>query len=169
MKKHLKTSLLNELLLIRKFLNIFLFNIMSDKKVKVTYKGETRNIPERYVKGLKGYERRKQIASIFEGKQRPKTSAPTKRSSWVEKFEKKYGKKITDTEWISKNLISKKGIKLIKDKGSAAYFTSGSRPNVNMFQWNLARLASVLLFGPAFKIDKNIAEKYGKKKWLDSK
>ena len=34
---------------------------MSDNKIRVTYKGETRNIPERYVKGLKGYERRKQI------------------------------------------------------------------------------------------------------------
>ena len=142
---------------------------MSDKKVKVTYKGETRNIPERYVKGLKGYERRKQIASIFEGKQRPKTSAPTKRSSWVEKFEKKYGKKITDKEFIAKNIISRTGQKKIIDKGMAAYFTSGSRPNVTKEQWGLARLASVLLFGPAFKIDKNIAEKYGKKKWLDSK
>jgi len=39
--------------------------------VKITYKGETRNIPPTYLKGLKGAERQKQIKSIFEGKMRP--------------------------------------------------------------------------------------------------
>jgi hypothetical protein len=39
--------------------------------VKVTYKGETRNIPASYLKGLKGKERAAQIRSIFEGKDRP--------------------------------------------------------------------------------------------------
>ena len=59
--------------------------------VKVTYKGETRNIPDNYLKGLKGYERTKQIKSIFEGKARPKTKAPTKESSYTIQFNKKYG------------------------------------------------------------------------------
>ncbi len=35
--------------------------------VKITYKGETRNIPANYLKGLKGEDRKKQIKSIFEG------------------------------------------------------------------------------------------------------
>ena len=60
------------------------------KKVTITYKGKKKEVPETYVKGLKGYERQKQIKSIFEGKDRPETSFKSKRSSWVEKFEKKY-------------------------------------------------------------------------------
>ena len=33
--------------------------------VKVSYKGETRNVPATYLKGLKGAERKKQIKSFF--------------------------------------------------------------------------------------------------------
>ena len=73
-------------------------------KVKITYKGESRLVPSTYMKGLKGKERQKQIKSIFEGKDRPKTSVKSKRSSWVEKFEKKYKTKITDKEFIHKNI-----------------------------------------------------------------
>lgn len=130
--------------------------------IKVKYKGEVKNIPERYIKGLKGAERRAQIKSIFEGKKRPKTSAKTKRSSWVEKFEKKYKTKITDKKFISKNIISITGQNKIINKGMAAYYTSGSRPNVSARQWGLARLASTILNGPARKIDKNEWEKYKK-------
>ena len=67
--------------------------------VKITYKGETRNIPAQYLKGLKGKDREKQIKSIFEGTIRPTTKAPEKRSSHVIKFEKKYNKKITDEDY----------------------------------------------------------------------
>ena len=52
--------------------------------VKITYKGKSRDVPATYLKGLKGKEREAQIKSIFEGKDRPKTSAPKKRSGWVE-------------------------------------------------------------------------------------
>ena len=45
------------------------------KKVKITYKGKTKEVPETYVKGLKGDDRKKQIKSIFEGKDRPETKA----------------------------------------------------------------------------------------------
>ena len=41
--------------------------------VKITYKGETRDVPATYLKGLKGKEREQQIKSIFQGKMRPKT------------------------------------------------------------------------------------------------
>ena len=123
-------------------------------KVKITYKGESRLVPSTYMKGLKGKERQKQIKSIFEGKDRPKTSVKSKRSSWVEKFEKKYKTKITDKEFIHKNIITKTGQKKIIDKGKGAYYSSGSRPNQTPTSWGLARLASVILNGPSRKIDK---------------
>ena len=128
--------------------------------VKVTYKGETRNIPASYLKGLKGKERVLQIRSIFEGKDRPETSFKSKRSGWVKMFEDKYGTKISDRKFIHKNIISYAGQKQIIDKGKGAYFSSGSRPNQTPTSWGLARLASVILGGASRRIDKKIWEKY---------
>ena len=130
--------------------------------VKVTYRGETRNIPYKYLRGLKGEEKRKQIKSIFQNKDRPKTKFKTKRSQWVEKYEKKYGHKITDTNYLYKNIITKTGADKIIDKGRGAYYSSGSRPNQSNESWAQARLASVIMNGPARKVDKNIWEKYNK-------
>ena len=130
------------------------------EKVKITYKGKTREVPATYLKGLKGKERQAQIKSIFEGKKRPKTSAPTKRSSWAEKFEKKDGVKINDKEFIHKNIITRTGQEKIIMKGKGAYYSSGSRPNQTAHSWGLARLASVILNGPSRKIDKDIWLKY---------
>lgn len=130
------------------------------EKVKITYKGKSREVPATYLKGLKGKERQAQIKSIFEGKDRPKTKAPTKRSGWVKKFENKYGKKISDKEWIHKNIITRTGQQKIIDKGMGAYYSSGSRPNQTPTSWGLARLASVILNGPSRRIDKNIWDKY---------
>lgn len=132
--------------------------------VKVTYKGETRDIPAQYLKGLKGKDREKQIKSIFEGTIRPKTKAPEKRSSYVIKFEKKFNKKITDEDWIHKNIITRTGQKKIIEKAMGAYFSGGSRPNQTPSSWGYARLASVIVGGPARKIDKTIWEKYKIKK-----
>tara|TARA_R100001463_G_scaffold43938_1_gene91440 strand:- start:58 stop:459 length:402 start_codon:yes stop_codon:yes gene_type:complete len=131
-------------------------------KVKITYKGESRLVPDTYLKGLKGEDRKKQIKSIFEGKKRPKTKAPNKRSSWTEKFEKKYGTKINDKEFIHKNIITRTGQQKIIAKGQGAYYSSGSRPNQTATSWGLARLASVILGGPSRKIDKDIWLKYKK-------
>ena len=128
--------------------------------VKVTYKGETRNIPAQYLKGLKGEDRKKQIKSIFEGKVRPETKFKSKRSNWVKQFEDKYKTKITDKEYIHKNIITRTGQQKIIDKGAAAYFSSGSRPNQTPSSWGLARLASVILGGPSRRIDKSIWDKY---------
>ena len=130
------------------------------EKVKITYKGKTREVPATYLKGLKGKERQAQIKSIYEGKKRPKTSDPTKRSSWAEKFEKKYGVKINDKEFIHKNIITRTGQEKIIMKGKGAYYSSGSRPNQTAHSWGLARLASVILNGPSRKIDKDIWLKY---------
>ena len=46
------------------------------------------------------------------------------------------------------------------DKGFGAYFSSGSRPNQTPMSWSLARLASVIVGGPARKVDKSIWDKY---------
>ena len=128
--------------------------------VKVTYKGETRDIPANYLKGLNKTDRTKQIKSIFEGKIRPSTSAPEKRSQYIIRFDNKYKKKITDKEFIHKNIITKTGQQQIIKKGIGAYFSSGSRPNQTPMSWALARLASVIMNGPARKVDKTIYDKY---------
>jgi len=128
--------------------------------VVVKYKGETKDIPSNYLKGLNKTDKEKQIKSIFEGKLRPKTKAPEKRSSYVVKFEKKYNKKIDDKDYIHKNIITRTGQKKIMDKGFGAYFSSGSRPNQTPMSWALARLASVIVGGPARKVDKSIWDKY---------
>ena len=135
--------------------------------VKITYKGETRNIPAQYLKGLKGKDREKQIKSIFEGTIRPTTKASAgteKRSSHVIKFEKKYNKKITDEDWIHKNIITRTGQNKIMDKGMGAYFSGGSRPNQTPSSWKYARLASVIMGGPARKVDIKIWNQYKIKK-----
>jgi len=134
--------------------------------VKITYKGETRNIPAQYLAGLKGQDRQKQIKSIFEGTIRPKTKVSEgaeKRSSYVIKFEKKYNKKITDEDWIHKNIITRTGQEKIKDKAMGAYYSGGSRPNQTPSSWAYARLASVIVGGPSRRIDKDIWDKYKKK------
>ena len=119
--------------------------------VKITYKGQTREVPANYLKGLKGKEREKQIKSFFVGKYRQKTSVKTKRSKHTIAFDKKF---------IHENIITNKGQELIIDKGKGAYYSSGSRPNQTPTSWALARLASVIMNGPARKVDKKIWDKY---------
>ena len=131
--------------------------------VKITFKGETRNIPASYLKGLKGKDRQKQIKSIFEGKLRPQTDAPEKKSKFVVAFEKKYKKKINDRKFIHENIITRTGQDKIIDKGMGAYFSGGSRPNQTPMSWALARLASVIMNGPARKVDKKIWDKYSRR------
>ena len=118
--------------------------------------------PKYVPKSLSKEDKAKQIKSIKEKKERPKVDYKTKRSSHVVAFEKKYGTKITDDAFISKNIISKTGIDKILAKGVAAYYNAGSRPNVSPAQWARARLASVILKRGAYKVDKDIFEKYKK-------
>ena len=134
-------------------------------KVKITYKGQTKMVPKTYVEGLRGYERRKQIKSIFEGKERPKVKGfKSERSSWVKKFEDKYGTKITDKKFITDNIISETGREMIIRRGKGAFYSSGSRPNQTPFSWGLSRLASVIMNGPARKVDQKIWNEYKIKK-----
>jgi len=106
-------------------------------------------------------DKKKQIQSIKDKTDRPKLKSFTsKRSSWSKKFEDKYKTKITDKKFISKNIISMKGIEEIIMKGKGAYYSAGSRPNQTAFSWAFARLASVIMNGPARKVDKAIWDKY---------
>ncbi len=110
-------------------------------------------------------DKEKQIKSIKEKKERPKVdSFKSKRSSLVERFEKKYGYKISNLSRISKEIISKKGIDMIIKKGQGAYYSSGSRPNQTAQSWALARLAGVIMNSPARKVDAEIWNKYKKNK-----
>ena len=130
-------------------------------KVRIS---KNKKVPSTYVpKSLSKADREKQIKSIKEGKDRPKVkSFQSKRSSWAEKFERKYGYKISNTSRISKEIISKTGIDKILSKGRGAYYSSGSRPNQTAESWARARLASVIMGGGARKVDKEIWEKYKK-------
>ena len=121
---------------------------------------DARKIPKQYVADLKGDEKIEQIESILEGKKRPKTSFKSKRSDHVRKFEEKYKTKISDFDFIEKNILKKEGIKQILNKGIAAFYSSGSRPNQTPTSWSRARLASVIMNGKAREIDKKIWEKY---------
>ena len=125
---------------------------MPPKKINAKY------IP----KSLSESDKKKQITSIKNKTDRPKVKYESKRSSWVVKFENKYKTKISDTNFISKNIISKAGIDKIMSKGRGAYYSSGSRPNQTAQSWALARLASVILNGNARKVDKKIWDKYKK-------
>jgi len=108
-------------------------------------------------------DKKKQIKSIKEQTVRPKLkSFESKRSSFVKRFEKKFGYKINNFSRISKEIITKKGIDEIMSKGRAAYFSSGSRPNQTPTSWALARLASVIMNGKARKVDEKIWKKYKK-------
>ena len=136
-------------------------------KVKITYKGESKMVPENYIKGLKGYERTKQIKSIFEGKKRPETSFKSKTSSWTTKFNKIYGKRLDEMKGgRSKRNIAKitgipfKAIDEVFKKGEGAYYSAGSRPNQTPQSWAYARVYSYLLGGPARKVDSDITKKY---------
>ncbi len=65
-------------------------------------------------------------------------------------------------EFIHKNIITRTGQNQIKDKAMGAYFSGGSRPNQTPSSWAFARLASVIVGGPARKVDKKIWDKYKK-------
>jgi len=130
-----------------------MYNILyMDKKVKK----KVGKFYKKYVpKSLTKNDKEKQIKSILKEKQRPKLkSFKEKKSTWTEKFHKKYGKK--SLEWIYKNIIKKKQAQAILSKGKAAYYSSGSRPNQTPQSWARARLYSVIMGGPSRKIDKKL-------------
>ena len=118
-------------------------------------------IPEQYLpKSLSKADRAKQKKSILEGTERPKVKFKSTTSKHVKGFQKKYQTNITDDTYIDKNIITRTGINKIIKKGMGAYYTSGSRPNQTAQSWARARLASVIMNGPARRVDKDIWEKH---------
>jgi hypothetical protein len=129
--------------------------------VKVSYRKKTKNIPRRYLAGLKGKERRKQIKSILTHKARPKVKGfKSRKSSWVQKFEKKYGPIKTYQQISQKTGIPSEALKAVVRKGRGAYYSSGSRPNQTAESWGKARMYSYIMGGPTRKIDNHITKKY---------
>jgi hypothetical protein len=130
-----------------------------------------RKIPRKYTARLSRRDKSKQKKNLIKSRKmykkgiyvdRPKLkSYPKKRSQWIVKFEKRYNRKITDKDFIDKNIISKKGQNKILSKGKGAYYSSGSRPNQTSSSWAYARLASVIMGGKARKVDNDI--------WLSEK
>ena len=137
--------------------------------VKVTYKGETRDIPKRYLPDtLSKSERQKQIKSIFEKKERPETKVKDKKSSWTVKFDKAYGDELDAMKGKrSKSNIAKvtgiplKAINEVYKKGEGAFYSSGSRPNQTSSSWARGRIYAYIMGGSKVrKVDKDITEKY---------
>ena len=136
---------------------------MYRKKLRKVPKDKETGIAKKYVpKSLSKEDREKQIKSIKEKTDRPKVDFKNKRSSFVVRFEKKYGYKINNFSRISKEIISQKGIDEIISKGKGAYYSGGSRPNQTPTSWALARLASVIMNGKARQVDLKIWNKYKK-------
>jgi len=137
----------------------------------VTYKGKTRRLPKRYLSNLKGSDLKKQIKSIFEGKNRPIIkSRKARKSTWTAKFDREYGDDIAKLKGGKslKNIakvsgIPEKGLKEIYDKGAAAYYTGGSRPSQTSSSWAYARVYSYIMGGNTRKVDKEVTEKYNVK------
>lgn len=120
---------------------------LSPKNTKIQLR-ELKKSREAYKKGK--YYTRKMMPSFIS------TTSP-----YVKKFEKKYNIKITDLEAIAEATgIPIKAQEKIINKGMGAYYSSGSRPNQNPWSWAYARLASVILGGKAYDIDKHILKEY---------
>ena len=121
--------------------------------VKITYKGETRDIPKRYLPDtLKGKDRQAQIKSIFEKKERPKTKVKERKSSWTIKFDKKYGDELDKMKGkrSKKNIAKITGIPFtaideVYKKGEGAFYSSGSRPNQTPSSWARGRIYAFIM------------------------
>ena len=142
------------------------------EKVKVTYKGETRNIPKKYLPPtLKGKDRQAQIKSIFESKDRPKVKAKGRKSTYTAKFDREYGETLDfmDGKRSKKNIakitgIPFKAIDEVYKKGEGAYYSSGSRPGVTAHQWAMGRVKSFVTGkGGARKADADLLKKKASK------
>ncbi len=92
---------------------------------------------------------------------RPKiASFKSKKSPHITKAEKIYRvNKIGATPELAKATgCSKQALAKIINKGSGAYYSSGSRPNQSAQSWGIARLASSITAGKAAAVDYNILE-----------
>ncbi len=141
------------------------------EKVKITYQGKSKKVPKKYIGTLKGKEKKEQVKSIIEGKDRPKTSAKPRTSTWTVKFSKEYGEKLDKMKGgRSKKNIAKitgipfKAIDEVYKKGEGAYKSSGSRPNQSAASWGRGRLYGYIMGNKKVrKVDSDITKKYNVK------
>ena len=141
------------------------------KKSKKSKKKKGGKLPKHYTARLSKKDKKKQIRSIKKASRaydkgkyinRPKLkSYKSKKSSWVTKFEKKYGEDVKTYKEIEKATgIPAKALKLVVKKGKGAYYSSGSRPNQTAESWGKARMYSYIMGGPTRKVDQHITDKY---------
>jgi len=116
--------------------------------------------PKYVPRGLSKADAAAQRRSIERGEDRPQVDYPYRRSKWVRKYEQEHGEPITNLSYIDRHLMTRAGARKVLDKGRGAYYSAGSRPNTTAEQWAYARLASVLVGGPARKVDKDIWERF---------
>jgi hypothetical protein len=93
---------------------------------------------------------------------RPNVSSfRSKKSSHIIKAKKMYNvNKIGATNELAKATdCSKSALAKIINKGTGAYYSSGSRPNQTAQSWGIARLASSITSGKASVVDYHILEK----------
>lgn len=124
------------------------------KKDKVKQKKQLDKSVADYKKGK--FTQRKKLESF-----KSKTSGYVKKVKNILKLPMNLDKiadKLTRTDKREKQL--RKGLEEVLEKGKAAYYSSGSRPNQTPFSWGKSRVASVLVGGPSRKIDKDIVKKY---------
>ena len=128
-------------------------------------------IPKKYSNRLSRKDKKRQLRNLKRSRRaytrgkyinRPKLkSYKSKKSNWVTKFEKKYGKDVkTYTEIEEKTGIPKKALMEVVKKGKGAYYSSGSRPNQTASSWGKARMYSFIMGGPTRKVDNHIIKKY---------
>ena len=122
-------------------------------------------VPAKYVPAsLSATDARRQLLSIAYGSQRPAVAHRRRRSTWAARFERRYGVPITNDAWIDRHLMTRAGIRRVLNRGRAAYHTTGSRPNQTRESWARARLASVLLGGPARASDIDIWRRFRRRR-----
>jgi hypothetical protein len=123
-------------------------------------------IPNRYIPTtLSNQDKKNQRKNILKSRKlyqkdkyftRPKiASFKTKPSAYVKTAKKIYGiSTINPSRKLAiKTGCSKKTLSSIVDKGRAAYYSGGSRPNQTPDSWGIARLASAVTGGNASVVD----------------
>ena len=124
-------------------------------------------IPKKYYENLSSTDKKKQVKYLKKSRKaykkgeyidRPKLdSYVNKKSKYIVAFTKAYDVSIMDIDKVQKVTgVTKKAQERILAKGRGAYYSSGSRPGQSAASWAYARLASVIMNGPARKIDQHI-------------
>ena len=127
--------------------------------------------PAKYFRGLstrKNRERKREITRRAKMSfKNPKAYTPfktdkgvkTRKSSYTERFHKKYPGVTSLPEIAKATGVSKKTLQTVYDRGMAAWRT-GHRPGASQQAWGMARVYSFVLHGKTWRTaDKDLADK----------